>query len=136
MKNKNSGSTMLGVTIGNSPLSDLTAEAMEAVNGKRGQTVFVCANPHSLVVAKQDMHFRDALNSSEQVVADGVGVVVMGRVMGIGVEPRVTGSDYFYSVMRSLNRAENGGRVFFVGVFDASRTSPPPWPGIRLSRSW
>ncbi len=106
--------TLLGVRIGTASLTTLTEHAMQAVMRKKDQIAFACANPHSLAEAVHDHEFRDALNQSEQVVADGIGVVLTGRLVGVPVEPRITGADYFHSVMSALNAA-GGKRVFFMG---------------------
>lgn len=107
-------SLLLGVAIDTKPLDALTAEALSAIDCKRPQVVFACANPHSLVVAQSDPTFRTTLNNADQVVADGVGVTMMARVAGVPLGPRITGTDYFFALMRALNQ-RGAGRVFFFG---------------------
>ncbi len=128
--------TLLGVKIGTTSLDTLTDHAMQAIGGKREQIAFACANPHSLVEAVRDIEFRDALNQSEQVVADGIGVVLTGRLVGAPVEPRITGADYFHSVMSALE-ARGGGRVFFMGstpgVLDRiQRRAAKEFPNLKI----
>lgn len=106
--------TLLGVVIDRAPLAELVEEAMQAVQGEHGQVVFACANPHSLVVAQRDFPFFAALNRCSRVVADGVGITLVGRWARVALGPRVTGSDYFQAVMAAL-QAAGGGRVFFLG---------------------
>ena len=105
---------LLDVPIGPRPLVELIEEAMQAIDGSHSPLVFACANPHSLVAAQTDSVFNQALLSADQVVADGVGTVVMGRFLGANIGPRITGSDYFFALMRALEQ-RGGGRVFFFG---------------------
>ena len=112
----NDSLTMLGVRISRTPLHELITRAMRAIDN-RDRVVFACANPHSLAVAVRDARFKAALNAADQVVADGAGVTLLGRLVGLGVGPRITGSDYFFSTMRALSDSGNK-RVFFFGSTD------------------
>jgi N-acetylglucosaminyldiphosphoundecaprenol N-acetyl-beta-D-mannosaminyltransferase len=87
---------------------------MESIAVKERQIVFACANPHSLVKAQTDHFFLEALNSADQVVADGVGISLVAKLIGREITPRITGSDYFFSVMRALDE-KGDGKVFFLG---------------------
>ena len=104
---------LLGIRIGVDSLENLIGSAMQAVEERGLPFTFACANPHSLVVARNDASFGDALRSCSAVVADGVGVTMAGKVTGVDVGPRITGADFFLSLMAALNR--RGGRVFFFG---------------------
>jgi N-acetylglucosaminyldiphosphoundecaprenol N-acetyl-beta-D-mannosaminyltransferase len=107
---------MLGVRIGTRSLPELVSAAEAAMQERRESFVFACANPHSLVVAHADAEFRDALERADAVVADGVGCTWAAALAGTSVGPRITGSDFFVSVMTALNRT--GGRAFFFGSRD------------------
>lgn len=104
----------LGVPVGLKALDDLVDESLKAIRGEAKQIAFACANPHSLVVAQKDRVFMEALLDADQVVADGIGVKLMAKYANIEIGPRVTGSDYFFSILRGLNEA-GSGRVFFFG---------------------
>ena len=104
----------LGIPIDRKNLAEVTEEALEAINRRMSQRVFVCANPHSLVVAQHDLGFQSALTQANLVVADGVGVTVMAKLAGLQIGPRITGTDYFQSVLNSLQQ-RGGGRIFFFG---------------------
>jgi N-acetylglucosaminyldiphosphoundecaprenol N-acetyl-beta-D-mannosaminyltransferase len=101
-----------------------------------GSFVFACANPHSLVVARGDAEFRAALEAAGAVVADGVGCTWAAALAGIPVGPRITGSDFFVSVMAALDR--RGGRAFFLGSRDAvlsklSQRAKLQFPGVEVA---
>jgi len=108
---------LLGVDIVTRSLGELTGEAMAAIERGSGPLIFACANPHSLVVAQKDPLFHRALNSFDHVVADGTGLVVLGRLTRANIGPRITGMDYFLSLMTALNEV-GGKRVFFLGSTD------------------
>lgn len=109
--------TLLGVRIGRRSLPDLVLAAQAAIAARGGAFVFACANPHSLVVARTDAKFREALDSADAVVADGVGCQWGAKLAGVSIGPRITGSDFFASIMSTLN--QSGGRAFFFGSSDA-----------------
>jgi N-acetylglucosaminyldiphosphoundecaprenol N-acetyl-beta-D-mannosaminyltransferase len=105
---------LLGIPIDRKSLAEVTEEALQAINRKISQRVFVCANPHSLVVAQHDIGFQSALTQAGLVVADGIGVSFMARLIGVQIGPRITGTDYFQAVLMALQQ-RGGGRVFFFG---------------------
>jgi N-acetylglucosaminyldiphosphoundecaprenol N-acetyl-beta-D-mannosaminyltransferase len=107
---------MLGVRIGTRSLAELVSASETAIRERREPFIFACANPHSLVVARGDAEFRDALERASAVVADGVGCTWAASLARISVGPRITGSDFFVSVMSALNRT--GGAAFFFGSRD------------------
>jgi N-acetylglucosaminyldiphosphoundecaprenol N-acetyl-beta-D-mannosaminyltransferase len=113
MGNRDAG-ILLGVLIDRKSITDMVQESTHAVKHRGSQSVFACANPHSLVVAQYDAVFRSALVAADFVVADGVGVTLMARVAGIKIGPRITGTDYFQGVLNALQQRGNG-RVFFFG---------------------
>jgi N-acetylglucosaminyldiphosphoundecaprenol N-acetyl-beta-D-mannosaminyltransferase len=113
MNSRNAGQ-LLGIAIDRTSLKEATEEALHAIGRKIPPIVFACANPHSLAVAQHDGLFRTALTQANVVVADGVGVTMMARLVGVQIGPRVTGTDYFQAVLNALQQ-RGGGRVFFFG---------------------
>lgn len=74
-----------------------------------------CLNPHSYVVALDNVPFSQALHSADWLIPDGVGVVLASRLLGGSITERVAGNDIFEGVSRHLN--ERGGMsVFFLGA--------------------
>src|ERR1700722_10569795 len=116
MRYKVAEGQMLGVRIGSRSLEELVSASETAIRERGEPFIFACANPHSLVVAHADAEFRNALERASAVVADGVGCTWAAGLAGISVGPRITGSDFFLSVMTALNRT--GGRAFFFGSRD------------------
>ncbi|MFC1829079.1 WecB/TagA/CpsF family glycosyltransferase [Thermodesulfobacteriota bacterium] len=75
---------------------------------------FVCANPHSLEIARTDRLFTKAVLAADMVTPDGVGMLVASRMLGGRIQERITGSGIFRELSRVLDR--NGKyRYFFLG---------------------
>lgn len=113
-----------GVRIGPKSLPQLIDESLQAVDSgsrRADPYFFACANPHSLVVARRDRQFLAALGHASAVVADGVGVTTMARVLNVDVGPRITGSDYFSGLMSALNRRGTARVAFFGSTPDVLR---------------
>lgn len=108
---------LLGVRIGTRSLRDLVAAAERAIRSSGEPFVFACANPHSLVIARTDGEFREALDRASAVVADGVGCQWGAAISSVAVGPRITGSDFFRSMMKTLDGS--AGRAFFFGSSEA-----------------
>ena len=79
----------------------------------------VCANPHSLVVAESDPEFSAAIRASDLTVPDGFGILIASKVLGGGIEERITGSDVFQGVSQALDK-EGGKKYFFLGSTDSA----------------
>lgn len=85
-------------------------------SGER-RRVFVCANPHSLVMADTDPAFREALLKADILTPDGAGILLGSRILGGQVRCRVTGSDIFLGLSQRLGEAEIGQfSYFFLGA--------------------
>ncbi|MDR4476696.1 MAG: WecB/TagA/CpsF family glycosyltransferase [Nitrospira sp.] len=105
---------ILDIPVDRISLEAATEISVKAISGGHSQIVFACANPHSLVVAQRDSEFRTALAKANLVVADGVGITLTAKILGLSIGQRITGHDYFFSLMKSMQR-HGKGRVFFFG---------------------
>lgn len=112
--NTKASSTILQVPIGTGTLDDITHASLDAIATKAKPKVFACANPHSIITAQHDAEFLSALHNADFIVADGVGVTLIGRLLGRDVGPRIAGENYFNALHSSLQR-KGCGRVFFFG---------------------
>jgi N-acetylglucosaminyldiphosphoundecaprenol N-acetyl-beta-D-mannosaminyltransferase len=82
-------------------------------NNKKGK-YFVCANPHSLEVAKTDTLFHEAIKGADLIVPDGIGIIIASKIMDGRISNRITGSDIFWELSNSLNK-EGSYSYFFLG---------------------
>jgi len=105
---------LLDVPIDRKSLDAAVVEALAAIEQRSPPAVFACANPHSLVTAQIDPAFKSALNNADFVVADGVGVTIMAKFAGVKVGRRITGTDYFFSMIKALHD-RGSAKVYFFG---------------------
>jgi N-acetylglucosaminyldiphosphoundecaprenol N-acetyl-beta-D-mannosaminyltransferase len=108
------GGILLGIPTNRKALCDIVQDSLRVIEHRIDQRVFACANPHSLVVAQRDLIFREALHRADDLVVDGVGALLMARLLGVPLGPRITGSDYFHGVLDAL-QLRGSGRIFFFG---------------------
>jgi Teichoic acid biosynthesis proteins len=67
-------------------------------------------NAHSYNMACEDEEFRNALQSSDVLLPDGIGVVLATRVLTDLKLRKIAGEDLFYHEMNRLNGT--GGKCF------------------------
>lgn len=107
--------------------------------GERQKT-FVCANPHSLVQAKDDRLFQRALRNADLMTPDGSGIVLASKILGGAIRERVTGSDIFWGLSAALNAIE-GKSYFFLGSTETTLAAikqkmAVDYPNIRFAGSY
>jgi N-acetylglucosaminyldiphosphoundecaprenol N-acetyl-beta-D-mannosaminyltransferase len=95
-----------------------TAECVEQIHswmasGEMGK-YFVCVNPHSLRLARGDPLFHQALQKADLLIPDGIGIIIASKILGGNIRERITGSDIFSGICRSLNEQRHY-RCFFLG---------------------
>ena len=98
--------------------------------------LLACANPHSLVESLKDDIFYKALKRTDLLVADGIGVVLVGRYLKRKPVEKITGSDVYSLTMRELERCK--GSVYFFGSSEVvlkriSHRICEDFPNIRLA---
>jgi N-acetylglucosaminyldiphosphoundecaprenol N-acetyl-beta-D-mannosaminyltransferase len=71
-------------------------------------------NPHSYCVAKKDKAFKEALQQSDFLLPDGVGIVLAAKVLNRKKIEKIAGYDVFLHLMQQLD--EKGGSCFFLGA--------------------
>ena len=113
--------------------------ASVAMSDRRDCRVIACLNPHSYVVARDDLEFSHALNSSDWLVPDGAGVVIAARWLGLSIRKRVTGPDLFMAMMTLLN--QRNGSVFFLGASEQTlakirERTVKSYPGVVIAGTY
>jgi len=84
------------------------------IRSKEKGRYFVCANPHSLEIARSDPVFKKAICNADLATPDGIGVILASRIHGGSIRDRVTGNDIFWGLSHKLNQ-KPGYRYFFLG---------------------
>jgi N-acetylglucosaminyldiphosphoundecaprenol N-acetyl-beta-D-mannosaminyltransferase len=113
MSERNAG-YLLDIPIDRCTLEQAIDNSLDVIDQRSGKLIFVCANPHSIVVAQSDSSFATALHNSNLSVADGVGVTMMAKLANVTVGPRIAGHDFFLALLQALEE-RGSGRVFFFG---------------------
>jgi N-acetylglucosaminyldiphosphoundecaprenol N-acetyl-beta-D-mannosaminyltransferase len=105
---------ILSYNIAATPFNECIREIALWVDSGDQAKYCVCANPHSLEVARKDPDFDFAIRNADMIVPDGIGIVMASRILGGNIRERVTGMDIFMGLSAALNK-EKGHRYFFLG---------------------
>ncbi|MBF0108329.1 MAG: WecB/TagA/CpsF family glycosyltransferase [Magnetococcales bacterium] len=107
--------SILGFPVTRMPLDACLEQILSWSEDLAKSHYFVCANPHSLMVAEGDAGFRRAILDADLIVPDGVGISWASRLLGGSIRDRVTGTDLFMAINRALSGLPTG-RCFFLGA--------------------
>ena len=81
---------------------------------KDGKKYFIVTpNPEILVMASKNIDYQKVLNKAEIALADGIGVIIAGQILGKQLKERITGVDLLESLC--LRVAEKPITVGFLG---------------------
>ncbi|MGD1075769.1 MAG: WecB/TagA/CpsF family glycosyltransferase, partial [Thermodesulfovibrionales bacterium] len=105
---------ILGYGISTESTDDCVSEIVSWLQNDEKGRYFVCANPHSLEVARRDSLFRKTLKAAALLAPDGIGMVIASKILGGAIRERVTGSDIFLGLSSALNAIGNYS-YFFLG---------------------
>jgi N-acetylglucosaminyldiphosphoundecaprenol N-acetyl-beta-D-mannosaminyltransferase len=82
--------------------------------GHEMQTIINTINPHSYCVAKEDAQFQRALQSSDVLLPDGIGIVYATKWL-VGKRIRkIAGSDLHFHLIQKANK--EGLKIFYLGA--------------------
>lgn len=98
--------TLLNYVIYNGLINEI-----DAVKGEK--KIVNTINPHSYIVAKSDPVFKQALNASDYLLVDGVGIVVASYILRFKRIARINGPALFDYLINKANVERK--KVFFLG---------------------
>jgi len=75
-------------------------------------------NPHSYCVTKKDALFKEALQNSDILIPDGIGIVWAIRFLTGRRIQRIPGADLHAYLLNQLN--QKGGKVFYLGSMQST----------------
>lgn len=104
---------ILGVDITDASKAEVLEYIIKNLEKKGKKQYFVTPNPEFLVLANKDKTFRTILNQADLALADGIGVLIAGNLLGKGLKSRFTGVDLVKSVCEKV--AEKPITVGFLG---------------------
>ncbi len=71
-------------------------------------------NPHSFITAEKDTVFKEALQSGEYLIPDGIGIVWAAKFLKGEKITKIAGADLHLHLLEELQKT--GGRVFYLGA--------------------
>lgn len=92
--------------------------SIDELDFSKKQILVSTINPHSYCVAKKDALFREALQKSDILIPDGIGVVWANRILNKTTINRIAGSDLHFSLLAKLNNSS--GKAFYLGSSEAT----------------
>lgn len=80
-------------------------------NGER--TVIISGNPETLYTAYKNDELKALLNESE-IIPDGVGVIIAGKLTNQRFKEKIAGIDVFFEILRSSGK--KNARIYMLGA--------------------
>lgn len=94
---------VLGVNFDNQSLEEFKNEFISRLNNHLS-TMIVTANPEIVMAANQDRNFMKIIQEdADYITADGIGIVLAGKMQKTPVKERVTGYDLFLWLLQVAN---------------------------------
>lgn len=103
---------ILGVPINNITLDEATSVVVSYLDSDEKNMIFT-PNPEFVMNALDDERFMKILNESSLNIADGIGIVIGGKILGYKIKERVAGFDLVQSVFNKIKNTDK--TVYFLG---------------------
>lgn len=126
---------ILGVRVHRLNMGEAVAAIMQMLTAE-GHHQVVTLNAAMLYRAVRDEQFRQLVNSASLVTPDGIGVLLVGRILGIPFPAKVSGVDLADRVCAIC--ANLGARIFLLGagpgvVEFAAENLSRRYPGLQIA---
>ena len=105
--------TMFGINIEKQTKITVLEKIVKCIKHKHGFLHIISLNPENMVIAQKNKTFKKVINTSKLLIADGVGIVIAGRILGIDVGERITGVELMQMIINDTDRLCL--RVLFIG---------------------
>ena len=106
-------SDILGIKFNNEPIDSLLGKIEGFIKGT-GRHIVITANPEIIMLSKSDMEFQHILEKADIITADGVGIILAAKILGLRKPARVAGIDLVSALFaRSANK---GFKIFLLGA--------------------
>ncbi|ADL08440.1 WecB/TagA/CpsF family glycosyltransferase [Thermosediminibacter oceani] len=101
-----------------------------------GAKIVVTPNAEIIMAAQKNKKLKDAVNSADLSLPDGIGVVLASRLLGRPLEQRTTGFDLMMELLKMA--ADRKLSIFLLGgkpgvAEDAAKNIKKKFPGIRVA---
>ena len=121
------GVNILGVEFDNVTMTQAAAFALELTR-KRGGHYAVTPNAEILLKTLHDAHARNAIQSADLTLADGISVVRAAKKLGRPLKERVAGIDFAQNLMAACA----GKRFYLLGAAEGTAEKA----GVRLAEKY
>ncbi len=127
---------ILGVKVDKVTVDEASDIIMEYIRSKEKAASVFTPNSEIIMMGYRDSEFRDILNSSELLTADGIGVVYASKIVKNPICERAAGYDIACSVLSKL--AKEDGSVYLFGskpgvAEAAGKNIVKEYPGIKIA---
>lgn len=127
---------ILGVKVDKVNVSEASDRIIGFIeSGDKGRSVFT-PNSEIIMMAYRDESFRELLNSSDLLTADGIGVVYASKIVKNPIKERAAGYDIACETLEKLSK--KGGSLYLFGskpgvAEKAGENITKKYPGIRIA---
>lgn len=126
---------VLGLPISNITVREAIDWILRTLDGNTARRIcFV--NPHCANLAYRDDDYREAIQSSDLVLGDGIGLVLAGKITGAALKENTNGTDLFPRLCQAI--AESGHRLYLLGAGAGVAERVAQWvtanhPGVKVA---
>ena len=113
--------TIFGVGFDPVTIEEAVGHSMERLS-KEGFGYVVTPNPEIVNLAREDALYQDVLNGASLVLADGIGIVYAGKILGKPIPQRAPGIEFAQALMGQM--AQSGHRLYLLGAKPGTDGSP------------
>jgi exopolysaccharide biosynthesis WecB/TagA/CpsF family protein len=127
---------VLGVDVSAVQIPDMIDEMKRWIRERKSCHAIAVTGMHGVMEAQHDRKFKDFLNAADAVVPDGMPLVWLGRLRGLGLKRRVYGPELMFTFCKQT--AKEGYRHFFYGgaagvAERLSRILQIEFPGLQVA---
>ena len=90
------------------------ARALEIIGGDGEKSYVVTPNPEIVWMARRIGALRDAINSAGIVLADGIGIILAGKILKTPMPEKIPGIDFASALLGRM--ASSGRSVYLLGA--------------------
>ena len=127
---------ILGVKVDKVNVNEAADKIMEYISLKDRVSSVFTPNSEIIMMAYRNEEFKNLLNSSELLTADGIGVVYASRIVKNPISQRAAGFDIACAVLEKLSKKEGSVYLFGSkpGVAElAGENITKKYPGIKIA---
>lgn len=93
---------ILGVGITNASKKEILEYIIKSLKNFKKRYFVVTPNPEFLVLANKDSDYRNILNRADLASADGIGLLIVAKILGKTLKERFTGVDLMESLCKRV----------------------------------